>query len=470
MSRLRSPLTVLVIGWLVFMLYAYPGYLSQDSVDQLLEARAGAFGGRHPPLMGAIWAVSDFVISGPLGMLLLQSVSFVAGVFLIARRWTSEWAAAWCAAGVLLFPPVCAVLAVIWKDSQMIGYLALGAGLLPSPRRRIRLFALAVLGVATAMRYNAVAITLPLIAFGFVWCAEQRRLARYAIAIAAWLAITVLVGVVNRVLVRADAEPHLWHESLALLDLTGTIRHAPVLTDDELLDDLRGTPLRVPRQIQASAASDHRADDLSPERLASFGAGHLVPALWSTTFHLFEVPVSAAQRDAIARAWKHIVLAHPMAYLAYRWDVFREVLHLDDDGSQGNAYVWFTSGRDRITSARQVEHAAVPSRIQRPWQSMMLWLGTTPLFHPWIYLLVSLPLLLVVRRQSELCFLVISGIANEAALFVLAPTTDFRYSIWLVVTTVFVGVIWIVRRMSTRQLPRDALERDVSADLRSSRT
>ncbi len=101
---------------------------------------------------------------------------------MILRRTLTPRAAALGATLLLWAPPVAAVLAVIWKDAQMVGYLLLGAALLGSASRRTRLAGLALLSLATAMRYNALAITFPLVLGLFVWSPAHRRVTRLALA------------------------------------------------------------------------------------------------------------------------------------------------------------------------------------------------------------------------------------------------------------------------------------------------
>jgi hypothetical protein len=49
-------------------------------------------------------------------------------------------------------------------------------------------------------------------------------------------------------------------------------------------------------------------------------------------------------------------------------------------------------------------------------------------------------------RSRELLALSLSSLANEAALFLVAPTIDYRYSIWTVVASVMTAMIVIARR------------------------
>lgn len=444
-----TPRRILLVGWALLVLYAHPGYMSYDSVQQLLQARVGAYTGGHPPMMGVVWGALDALIPGPLGMLLVQVTCFLAGVSLLLRRAMTGRAAALATVAIGWLPPVSAVLAVIWKDAQMMAFLALGATLLVGERRGARLAGLALLFLATAMRYNALAITLPLVALLFVWDARHRWFVRYPLALAAWGAITLAASVTNAQLSNDTGRIHVWHESLALLDLTGTLRHAPALDEAQLRAELAGvplTPLAATASPQAIARASHRADDLDAFTVSTFGSGVYVPALWVTARHLFELPTTPAQRAAVARAWRSIVLGHPAAYLAYRWEVTRERLHLGDAEIPSATYVWFTDVTNLATATASTGHNAVPSRLQRPLQAAMLWTGTSWLFRPWLYLALALALVPLARRQRAALALLLSGLANEALLFAVAPTIDYRYSAWLVAATLVALATMVPRR------------------------
>jgi hypothetical protein len=204
-KRLRSTSarTILAIGWLGLVLYAYPGYMSYDSVLQLTEARSGAYSDVQPPAMAWLWHKVDFVIPGPFGMLVLQSTCLLAGAYLLLRSFMPVRAAAIAASLLLWFPAVAGVMAVIWKDSQMAGYLLLGAGLVLAQRRGVKLAGLVILLLGMTLVRHAFVITLPLVVLLFVWNAKHAWWQRYAIAIAAWLAIALCAQLANRVLARA---------------------------------------------------------------------------------------------------------------------------------------------------------------------------------------------------------------------------------------------------------------------------
>ena len=167
---------ILIAGYLVFLLYAYPGFLSWDAMTQLAQARRDVYSDDHPPAMAVLWHVLEHVLRGPLPMFLLGSVPFVVATHrLFATRMTVR-AAAVAATLVLWFPPVGSVLAAIYKDTLMASLLMAAVPLFTTRRNAA---ALALTCAATAMRYNALAATLPIV---LLLCdlGCPHRLARYA--------------------------------------------------------------------------------------------------------------------------------------------------------------------------------------------------------------------------------------------------------------------------------------------------
>ena len=206
----RSPLQILATGWLVFAAYAYPGLMSHDSFDQLDQARELPYSDAHPPAMAVLWNLVDFVIAGPFGMLVLQSVTFVAGAYLVLGRVLSPRRAAAIAVTVLLVPPIAALMAVVWKDCLMSGLLLLGCGLLLGDRRRSRIAGVALIFAADLVCYHAIAATLPILV---LLCWREPVLAGFgthlrsgARGIVVWLAITAAALGANVLLTQRSAD------------------------------------------------------------------------------------------------------------------------------------------------------------------------------------------------------------------------------------------------------------------------
>jgi hypothetical protein len=426
-SDLLTAPVILAIGVLGLVMYAFPGYLSYDSVHQLAQARDGTLGDWHPPAMAALWRLVEVVITGSLGMLLLQIGCFVAGVYLLLRRVASARIAAACTVAIAWFPPIAFTLGVIWKDSQMVAYCVLGAALIGSPRRGTRLAGLGLLALGSAMRHNAFTITFPLVVLGYA--APSRRLLTACVA---WLAITGAAELVNLALV--DHPEYPWHRSVALVDIAGTVRWAPPMTDAELAPILAGTPLRSP-------------DHLHERTLKRYNPAWMFEEIFDDG-GLFRSPTDDDHAEAsIGRAWRSIVLDHPRAYLHYRWDVARELLVLPGAHQSSAVYTWFTDIQDLPYTAKLIDHDAAPSHAQHVLQPIAHRFDRSVLFRPWLYLVALLAFAPFVRRDRVAVALIASALVSELALLAIVPTPDFRYSIWLVTTALLVAALALARRV-----------------------
>ena len=428
-------MAILGAGWILLILYAFPGVMTMDSFDQLREGRTWFFTDAHPPAMAALWGVLDRVVRGPLLMLLVQSAAFLGGLFLILTHAMSRPRAAVAAVVLLLFPPVLVPMAVIWKDCLMAGFFMLGIAGLLHAERRWRLTGLALLSLATAMRYNAPAATLPLIFLLFYWRAGMHWLARYALALGAWLVVTAVAMGASSLLVAQ--EMHFWHSSLALEDIVGTLAHlSPELPDSEL------GPLLAPTGILA----DHGYHTRLVQQYVPYDFQQLV----SGAGHLWDVPIAGtqpappAQREAIERAWKAIVPAHPAAYLAYRAEVVAEVLGLHRK-FQGATVIRHELQYRGMLDAMNLPLTA--SGFSRTGEDVTMWLAKrTRLFRPHVYAILALALLGFCLRQRDVGAILLSGIGLEVSLFPLVQAPDYRYSHWLVTCTVLALVMLVARR------------------------
>lgn len=431
------PIAVLAAGWLVLVIYAYPGQLTQDSYDHLREVRDGIWTDAHPPAMNLIWKLADYVVAGPFGMLVIQATLVVTGLYLVLRRALEPRGAAWAATGLLLYPPVFVVLPVIWKDSPMTGFLLIGAVLLFHERRSVRIAGLLSLGVATALRYNAFGATFPLILLAFEWEPGMRWLSRYAIAAAAWLAITVAAFAFNAAI--TDRPMHSWHSTLALFDIVGTLAFVDEdIPDAELEKLFEGTDVQVHTGIHDAIRRVYKPADFLP-----IVSQDKYPILWKVPINGYE-PAPEAQRDAIARAYVDVLTGHPAAYLKHRVTVMGEVLWL--------AYPRPAAAIRSRAFAFPDYHKSLGmgtgwSTLQHKMTRWVTWFWKkTPLFLPWVYALLAVLLLPFVFRQRDLLALVISGFGLELSLLPLAATPDYRYSHWMVLTTCLAAIMLTARR------------------------
>jgi hypothetical protein len=426
---------VLVGGWLVFLVYCFPGYMSYDSGVQLEQARGlQPMTNWHPPVMAHLWKLCDAIIAGPFLMLVLQSGALLVGMYLILRRQLSERGAALAAALILISPPVITPMGVIWKDSQMAGFLMLGIALLARQTRASIVAGCVLVWLGTAQRHNAAAATLPILVLLFVWKDGIAGWRRYALAGAVWLAITISAAMANSLLAEQNEDVF---ASLAMNDIVGVIRFQPGYTDADVRADAPGLPWKQDTDLVKRAHKLYAANMTWLDVAGEDG--------------VFWYPKTPEHSAAVAAAWRNMILEHPLAYLRHRVSVFLAELRIT---KRHNFYIWaaFTDYPDR--SAR-LKHDASFSWMQLAWIDALVLLAHTPVYWAWIYYVLGLILVWLCRRDRVALTVAVSGIMCQSGLFIAAPAIDYRYSHWMVTCTIVAAVYHAAVRIKARTAARE---------------
>jgi hypothetical protein len=430
------PRAVLGIAWAILIIYAFPGVMTQDSFDHLREARAGVYSDAHPPIINLLWKLCEYIVAGPFPMLLIQSGLLLAGLHAVLRRTFEPRPAAWWTAAIFVSPPVLTVMAVIWKDCVMAGLLAVGIAGLLSSRRWARVGALVAVTLAAAFRYNAFGATLPLVVLLFEWRPGMGWLRRYAMSTAVWLATTFAAFGIGAAL--TDKPMHYWHSSLAIYDIAGTLAHVDrAMPDDELKTLLRGTDLQIDHDIHATIRAAYTPRDFFP--ILNDPAN----TLWSLPINGYE-PAPQAQRDAIERAWRETLATYPWQYVQHRLAVMGEVLDLRTTRALGA----IAKREYRYPEfAHQLGLSTGWTTTQQKMTRSLQWISRhSPLFVPWVYVVITLLLLSIAWRQRDVLAILLSGLGMEATLLPLVHSRDYRYSHWMVITTLIGCTIVVARR------------------------
>lgn len=424
---------VLVSGWFAFVLYCFPGFMSYDSGVQLEQARGlEPMTNWHPPVMAYLWKLCDAIIAGPFLMLVIQSWALLVGMYLILRRQLSDRGAALAAALILLSPPVIAPMGVIWKDSQMAGFLMLGIALLARRTRASIVAGCVLVWLGTAQRYNAAAATLPIVVLLFVWNDGITGWRRYAIAGGVWLAITISAVKGNDLL--ADQKQDVF-ASLAMNDIVGVIRFERGYTDADVRADAPGLPWK--------------GDTDLVKRTRKLYVSHMTWLDVTGDAGILWYPTTPEHSAAVAAAWRNMILEHPRAYLRHRAAVFLAELRVT---KRRAFYIWasFTDYPDR---AVRLKHDAAYSWLQLVWIDALVLLAFTPVYWAWIYYLLGMVVMWLCRRDRVAFTVVLSGILCESGLFIAAPAIDYRYSHWMVTCTIVAAVYHVAARIKARSTP-----------------
>ncbi len=433
------PRWILGGGWLVFLLTTFPGFLRADSADQLVDSRVGEFTDWHSPMLTLVWRIVGVVVSGPAGMLVLQSLLLVGGAYHLLRRVMSPMAAAWTTVGLLLFPPVLATSAVICAEAQVASFLLAGTAALLADRRGVRIAGLVLMIIACGMRAGVAIAALPLILATFRWGADERRWRRVGIALAAWLAVALLAAGTVRLVVDHRSERK--ELALAMFDIIGTLRFATDVDDAQALRDLEGVHLATQTGIQHTA----QQLDGKPSRAAA-GEGRL-----------FEPPQTDDERDALFAARRSLAMHEPGSYLHHRLRHLFRLLGLKRPPSWTPAYTKIIPTRSHVEPLQHAErHSLLQSLLLAPVQ----WTSKTLLFRPVIFFVLALLLLpfALLRRQHIAAVLIVSAITHELALSIVTTTAGYTDSHWMIVATLVAAALLIAHW--TRRDPQRGLRGD----------
>ncbi|HEX4454613.1 MAG TPA: hypothetical protein VH143_27320 [Kofleriaceae bacterium] len=424
----RSPRAIVIAGWLAFVLGCYPGYLSVDSTLQLYTVRSGAYTD-YAPVMTALWSAFEWVFAGPFPMLVLQSGLVLFGLYAIGARVVRPRVAAVVAVTLVLFPPIFAPLAVIWPDPLMAGALLGGLGALLQASPRWKATGLLLFVVACSCRPEVVFALVPLVLLVVTRGAWWRRA---GLALAIVIGVSAAARLVDRVLVETDTR--LWQEQLMVMDTVGTLRRAKLKNADALERAFTGLPVIVdPPTLKARITA--AVDALTWWPLSNGDDRILDPI------------ADDAESAALTADWRHAISAHHRAYYAHRKALAKGLLGLSN--------VWdpvFDSLGDWDLLA-ELHHRATSSDWEDNMRVIVRGFAATPLFRPWLYMLLAIAALVVARRSALPRALAVSALAWELAMFVFAPGTDYRFSHWLVVAAC-ASVAWLVAARVTS--PPDA--------------
>lgn len=412
-----------VVGVLLTLAVFYPGFLSYDSIEALKQARSGNFGDWYPPLMAWVWQRLEWLVVGPLGMLLVQAFAWWGGLVLIITALAPRRLVPWLVLLVGCWPPIFAMIGTIWKDVQMAAAFTLAAGwLILAARTRTSLpvwGALILLIYGTALRHNAITAVLPLA----IWCgillarrhADGLRLRPALVAALAVLVVAVAPRFINQALVRVPDVPV--QQVLFGYDLWGI----SVYAEKNLL------PAKVqPHPYTVAELTERYRFDSS-----SAAAVHYTPFGLRLKFVSSQADVAAFQA-----AWIDGIRTYPMAYMAHRWQLF-----VSQAGLDSRVYYPFHGKLD--PNPLGVEWT--PSKAYEVAFRGLIEMKDSFIFRLWPYLLVLGACAAAVakgawRREPDAMIAMAfatCGLCYYAPYFLISPAADLRYNLWTMMCMFF---------------------------------
>lgn len=427
----QARLVGVILGGLVIVsIYAFPGYIAYDSLDQLRQARAGVMTDWHPPIMSALWGLLDRIVSGALLMLVLQCSLFLGGLYALLRRKLEPTRAVVLTLVIFAMPPVLTMMAVILKDCLMAGALLVGCAGLTSKRRWAQYAALAMFLLAAGLRHNAISVVVPLVALLSPWPASKGPWVRGIVGGVIGLALMGSAMLINKGL--TDVQSHPFQGMLAPMDIVNTVALAPDLSDDEVRELMPGITFARASGLQEHARSLFNIYAL-PQNFAQ-GEGRF-----------YDGPTTDEGRADVSHAWWSLVTTYPGAYLTARFQMMRELIGLTDA-----KYTPVYEVRNEAAMLKANGEPAVERNVVQRWLAKkMIRLGRSSLlFRPYLYLLLCIGLLVQLRRDRVMVALLLSGLSYLALDVIAIPGPDIRYLWWLmVVTLIAVAVRLFARRV-----------------------
>ncbi|WKJ91380.1 hypothetical protein QZJ86_04415 [Methylomonas montana] len=450
--------SVFIAGFLIHIGIMYPGFLCYDAVNQILEAREGVYSDWHPPLMAIVWRLTDSILPGPAGMLFLQLVLVWFGVYLVFGAFFKPCgakAAAPLLCVLLFLPPVFCISGAILKDVLMWGALLIAFGVAGHIKCNNNqhsgltslLFAITVLllWLAILLRHNAFFATMPILSFAIFRLYPKAGflgLIRAAVpgAIMA-LALFVATGAINTRL--ADRHTHPWVANAAF-DIAGVIKRLEDRDRQQALFD------RLASALNSTGSVEPLLNAYTPMYWREIFRTQ-PPTLQLPThsmesqIHGFE-SLSDQQRQALRTLWTQTILAEPVLWLRHRLAVSKYVLGWVPEASWSPVMM----GKEFPTDLEQAYGAhPVPSKLQEQIEEAMFKLTNDWYFQPWPYFIAAICVFLAAAFRSptaniEVICLTASGILHEFGLMLAAPSPDFRYSHYMIFTTLL-SLLLLVR-------------------------
>lgn len=397
---------------LASLLLFWPGIAEYDTIVQYRQILSHSYDDWHPPIMARLWSVFSFAGRSAAPLLILQIAGYWLGLGLLGRALGHRKAIVLLALGAT--PLMLGWLAVIVKDSQLVGALTLATGLVGFYRLRDRrippvafIVVILCLAYATLVRANGIFSTIPLAML--LVPRPRNELGRLAAMIVMIPVVLLISQPVNHILLGA--------------------RDSGVRSSQPIYD-----------LAAIAVQTGDQSTGLSPQAIRTLAAHHCVkPLFWDP---LGENPfcASAIRRwdrmplgqlyDEFARA----VVAHPAAYIAHR------LAHLNSTERWLVPMHWPLAAPPAQSEPNDMGFPN-PSLMATKWQKVAGWLTEAPIAWPILWMVSALWGLWnawhrPTGAQRDLAMtLFVSTLFQEASFIPLSISSDLRYHLWAMFAT-----------------------------------
>lgn len=428
------------LGFCVSVWFFYPGCMSGDSLFSYGEGvwkSAPKFHDVHPPFIAFFWYVISSVIKSKVhqygAMFLFTNGLFWAGLGLLGARQASPWRAALLVIAVGFFPPIFAMTSQNIKDIMMIAPLVMALGLLvttthnPRWERTRHLAIAAMLLLCVLFRHNGIVAALPILV---MWAyqlkshmvsggKELRALAKTpAMTAALFVALYFTSGLINKALTLQTSYPlHL----VQVFDLVGMSVKDNTVYVPEVFADYKKPPTL--ENFWAVKGYDLDENPRTLENLKQlYEASHGLNIYFYGPGKGLRFLDDPDDINEVRKAWLNALITSPMTYVSVRYDLFMHLLKIRPHGMAN----YFCNGRG---ASNYVSPLLTENRLNTPWPYFIINTG-----------LVLLALFMPSGRKH--LPLLLSGWLFTMSFTVFNVTAEFRYTWWLITSTVLTLMLW----------------------------
>lgn len=413
---------VLAVGLAATVALNWPGHLSFDSAEQLLEGRVGVYNTWHPPVMAWLLGLFDRAVAGAgLFVVFDAALAFGAlGALLFLGR--ARWLSAAIALGVVLLPQMLLYQGIVWKDvlfadAAVGGFtaLALVAARWHRGGEAATVAMLLLLSLAALTRQNGV-LLLPFAAGGLTWIARLCGNSWRTALVAGGGSLAVMLTIVGAATLALDRRsdgasgPSEQLHVLALYDLSG----ATALDRGLNLEALAHADPDVATAIRTRGArlwTPLRNDPIMSD-----------PAVQNAM-------AQQADPDALISQWRALIRDHPWTYLRVRVADFLEVFATPEIAGARPVFTGIEAPASLLGPLHIAPRKDARDRAVDRYGKALF--GTPVWSHPVFALagLVSLIVLLRRRRPADIAMaaLLAGAFAFTASFFVISISCDYRY-------------------------------------------
>ena len=421
LSKINYYLAVFVIAMFCIVIF-YPGFFSNDSLDQWNQAKLNEYKTWHPIIMSVIWHhISKLFGAGSFFMLNQIMYWLGIGLFIditLGRRLRYL--------AIAFFPPIFMMSLNVWKDVACFTSLTLGIDFLLLWLKNHKRLSLVIAGIfflyACLVRLNGYIPTVTIV-ITTVFCFWPGNIIK---KISISLCFAFLLGLSvksSNELLNLTYKPRTDHPlpTLMVWDIAG------IYVNEKL-------NLPPPKIV-------HVVDEAEAQRWLNNYLPTVCSICWTSGI---DCNNRSSKEDLILlQTWLKTVAEHPLSYLKHR-------LHLTRDlwGFRDYVYYPYHGFWQNHQTEKSLFPGPVGDALFARLDHLFHILEHTLIFQPIVWILINLFVTLAeglkflrhgtLHKKSKLTLAIaLSGLANAVSLVFLAVAADYRYMIW----TIMAGIL-----------------------------